>query len=281
MFFILACKIEEFHPNVMTFTWNYLEAGHGKGAPDGVGATCKRTADKIVARKADISNLYNFVDILRENCPGIKIAVIEDAHIERVHNLIKENESDLKSFKGTLQVHQVTGHIYCPNKLIMKSLSCFCNRTCDHYRLGTLEYRNQSKCFKVADVYNTDSEEDISLQNLRKSETIAQAGTSKDLRDKLKVTYGSGDYVLVKFMLKKKEYRYAAICSCYDDEEGELTVTFLKVCNEEGKVFKLDEHDVADVPYDDVIVKLPMPSLIVKGDRVFYNFKKAVNILEK
>lgn len=280
MFFILACKIEELYPNVMTFSWNYHEAGHGKGAPDGVGATCKRTADKIIAQKADITNLYMFVDTLRENCPGIKISVIEDADIEKVHSLIKENESDLKCFKGTLLVHQVMGNIYCPNKLIMKSLSCFCNKTCDHYKLGTLEYRNKSKRFKVAEVY-TDSEEDIPLHNLRKSKTIAQAGTSKDLRDKLKVTYGSGDYVLVKLLLKKKEYRYAAICSCYDDEEGELTVTFLKVCNEEGKLFKLEEHDVADVPYEDVIEKLPIPSLIVKGDRVFYKFKKAVNVLEK
>lgn len=145
-----------------------------------------------------------FTDTLRENCPGIKISVIEDSDIEKVHSLIRENESNLQPFKGTLQVHQVTGTIYCPNKLIMKSLSCFCSSICDHYKLGTLEYKHQSKRLKVAEVYNTDSEEDIPLENLRRSKTNEQAGTSKDLRDKLKVTYGSGDCVLVKFMLKKK-----------------------------------------------------------------------------
>ncbi|CAH2012026.1 unnamed protein product [Acanthoscelides obtectus] len=82
-------------------------------------------------------------------------------------------------------------------------------------------------------------------------------------------------------MVKKKEYRYAAICSYYDDEEGELTVTFLKVCNKEGNLFKLDEGDVADVLYEDVIEKLSMPCLIFKGDRVFYDFKKAINVFEK
>jgi hypothetical protein len=30
-------------------TWNFCECGHGKGAPDGVGAAVKRRADKCVA----------------------------------------------------------------------------------------------------------------------------------------------------------------------------------------------------------------------------------------
>ncbi|XP_049876011.1 uncharacterized protein LOC126377838 [Pectinophora gossypiella] len=281
MFFILACKIQEFFPNIMAFSWNYHEAGHGKGAPDGVGATCKRIADKSIAQNADITDLNMFANTLRESCSGIKISVIEDTDIENVQSLIRENESNFKSFKGTLQVHQVTGNVYFPNKLIMKSLSCFCNSTCDHYKLGTLQFTNQSKPLNVAEFYNTDSEENIPLANLRKNTNIVEAGISEDLEDKLKVTYGSGDYVLVKFMVKKKEYRYAAICSSFDDEEGELSVTFLKVCDIEGKLFKIDEHDVADVPYTDVIEKLPVPCLKVKGDRVFYNFKTTVNVFEK
>ncbi|CAH1998001.1 unnamed protein product [Acanthoscelides obtectus] len=260
MFFILACKLVDFHPNVMTFSWNYLEAGHGKGAPDGVGATCKRTA-----QKANITNVCTFAATLRENCPGIKISVIEDSDIDTVHKLIRENENNLQAFKGTLLVHQVTGHAYFPNKLIMKSLSCFCSPTCNHHKLGILEYTNQSKHLKVVEVYSTDSEEYIPLQKQRKSGTIEQAGISMNLKDKMKVTYYSGDYVLIKFMVNKKEYRYAAICSYYDDEEGELTVTFLKVCNKEGNLFKLDEGDVADILYEDVIEKLSMPCLIVKG----------------
>jgi len=34
--------------------WSFLEAGHGKGPADGVGATMKRTADSQVARGTDI-----------------------------------------------------------------------------------------------------------------------------------------------------------------------------------------------------------------------------------
>ena len=35
-------------------TWNLFEAGHGKGAPDAVGGTIKRMADKFVANGKDI-----------------------------------------------------------------------------------------------------------------------------------------------------------------------------------------------------------------------------------
>lgn len=49
MFFILANKLKYFYKNYTFFSWNYSEAGHGKGAPDGFGAVCKRTADRIVA----------------------------------------------------------------------------------------------------------------------------------------------------------------------------------------------------------------------------------------
>lgn len=35
-------------PQIHSITWNYSEAGHGKGAPDGVGATIKRTVDSYV-----------------------------------------------------------------------------------------------------------------------------------------------------------------------------------------------------------------------------------------
>lgn len=45
MFYFLANHLCKICPNIISFTWNYLEAGHGNGAPGGIGAVCKRTAD--------------------------------------------------------------------------------------------------------------------------------------------------------------------------------------------------------------------------------------------
>lgn len=269
MFYLLGCRIEEFYPLAVKYTWNFHEAGHGKGAPDGVGATCKRSADQLIAHIGDITNLHDFVGVLREKCPGIKISIIEDADIERVNKMIKENEDKQKAFKGTLLVHQVRGNIFIPNKLEMKSLSCFCDDACDHYKLGILQYQTNTNRIQVSAVFS-DSEDDIPL-----------ASTSRDWQETTKTNYVRGDYVLVKFIVRKKEYRYAAICTNYDDDDGELTVAFLQVCNEDGTEFKLNNNDVADVPYGDVIEKLPVPKLVIKKNFKFYKFNKPVNVFEK
>lgn len=47
MFYFLVTHLAEFYPAIKHFTWNYHEAGHGKGATHGVGAVCKRSADRL------------------------------------------------------------------------------------------------------------------------------------------------------------------------------------------------------------------------------------------
>lgn len=83
---------------------------------------------------------------------------------------------------------------------------------------------------------------------------------------------GVSDYarqvcVLVKYVTRKTEYCYAAICSSFDEEDGELRVTFLKICNQEGTLFKLGEKDVSDVPAEQIIRKLPVPNLNYKREQ--------------
>ena len=123
------------------FSWNYHEAGHGKGAPDGVGATCKRTADQVIAQKGDIMNLHKIADTLHKKCPAIKISIIEDVDIKTMDDLINANQNKQIPFQETLKVHQICGNVQHPNRLIMKSLSCFCDPiTCEHYKLGTIKF---------------------------------------------------------------------------------------------------------------------------------------------
>jgi len=39
---------EPFGMGFKSVNWNFMEAGHGKGAPDGIGAVIKRAVDKAV-----------------------------------------------------------------------------------------------------------------------------------------------------------------------------------------------------------------------------------------
>lgn len=274
------------YPNFMTYTWNFHEAGHGKGAPDGVGATCKRTADQVIATGGDITNLEEFATVVRERCPGIKIDVIEGNEIEQMNTFINDKASELIAFQGTLLVHQVVGSAYIPNSLTMKTLSCFCNLDgCDHFKLGSIHYKTQltgqRTRLQTSTVF-TDSEDDaIPLSTYVRNRSDSHSSPEVSGYSQQQNRYNSGDYVLVKYVTRKTEYYYAALCSSVDDEEGELRVTFLKICDQNATLFKLDDKDVSDVPMDQIIKKLPVLNLITKGKRVFYQFEEKIDVFEK
>lgn len=93
--------------------------------------------------------------------------------------------------------------------------------------------------------------------------------------------YNAGDYVLVKFPIKNAEYRYAAVTNEIDDDENDLRVTFLKICDHKVQTFRIDDKDISDVSFDQVIQKLDNPDLIVKGKRIFYRFSTQVDVFER
>lgn len=272
MFFYLCRKLTETYPLICDFTWNYSEAGHGKGAPDGIGGTCKRTADKIVASGTDIPTIDHFAKELSKYCPGIHIFVIPEDEFDLQKRIIEDNRSHIKPFAGTLKVHQVRGN-YLSNTLHMKSLSCFCSNFCPHFRLADIKYtQNNPTKLDVSAVY-TDSEEDVGA-----STSLINAEDNKNTP----MTVKNGDFVLVEYKINGKNYRYAGVCtSDFDNEEGEIQVTFLKISNECGTLFKIDEQDVSDVKWEEILNVLPVPNIIMKGNRVFYKFPKAVDVFEK
>ncbi|CAB0021014.1 unnamed protein product [Nesidiocoris tenuis] len=101
--------------------WNYHETGHGKGAPDGVGATVKRTADKAVAEGSDVVDIETLVTVLRNRLRNVEVRVIGSSSIE---NAISSIPTSLRTFKGTMEVHQIAwrkGDV----ELYMNKLTCF------------------------------------------------------------------------------------------------------------------------------------------------------------
>ncbi len=73
MFYLMIKKIIPSFKVLKTFAWHYSEAGHGKGAPDGVGATLKRTCDRVVGHNRDIANFDQFLQCVTERVKRIKI----------------------------------------------------------------------------------------------------------------------------------------------------------------------------------------------------------------
>ena len=58
-------------------TWNFLEASHGKGAADGVGAAVKRKADNLVTvKQSDITCAKNLYDCLSGSDARVRLFLL-------------------------------------------------------------------------------------------------------------------------------------------------------------------------------------------------------------
>lgn len=117
-----------------SLTWNYSESGHGKGAPDGVGGTLKRTADRLIAEGRDLATFQSLFSALKEYTK-IDLFSVSSEEIEKIEKILKPG---LQAFKGTMMCHQVSLGKKAI-KLNMRQLSCFkcsAEAKCTHYHLG-------------------------------------------------------------------------------------------------------------------------------------------------
>lgn len=132
LFFFFNNKLHQTFRDLQQATWNYHEAGHGKGAPDKIGAVVKRTADQTVAQGKDVVDIETFVQVLCSSTQ-IEICVIESSEIKAMSLLVPQS---LKPFKGTMEVHQIVWKKGDPH-LHMNKLSCFlCSDNCKYYMIG-------------------------------------------------------------------------------------------------------------------------------------------------
>lgn len=133
--------------------------------PDGVGGTLKRTADAIVTRGYDIPDFDAFVEGLITNTKNIVIEAVSDYDIIEKDILLP---TDLRSFKGTQQVHQVIWNDSDKYQVTMRNLSgvekaCIIQpRCCKHVTyLGSHVFRSEI----LSNPSNPDQAHDIKTSN--------------------------------------------------------------------------------------------------------------------
>lgn len=85
-FFLLSTEI--FALGYKGASWNFHEAGHGKGIPDGIGETLNRAADRWVPYGADITSSPDFISEVEKS--GTKVSLF------RVEVSIQKFEDELK-----------------------------------------------------------------------------------------------------------------------------------------------------------------------------------------
>ena len=114
-------------------TWNFSEAGHGKGAADGVGGALKRTADKLASLQHDISSPKLLYDALSATKSSILLFYVGT---DVVDDATASVPLTVPAIPGTMSIHQ----ILCTNygQIKYRDISCFCASdkvSCDCYEI--------------------------------------------------------------------------------------------------------------------------------------------------
>ncbi|KAJ2949449.1 hypothetical protein O0L34_g15365 [Tuta absoluta] len=121
VFFFISQLKNDFE-QLKTITWNYSEVGHGKGAPDGVGAVIKRTVDRMVNFGEDVGTFQQFCEVLDKNIDNVSIKVVQEEDVLEREKLIPSN---LKPFRGTFDTYQALWTDLTSNQVTMRKMCCF------------------------------------------------------------------------------------------------------------------------------------------------------------
>jgi len=89
----------------VSVNWSFMEAGHGKGAPDGVGAVIKRCADKSVLFGHDITDAKTMMDALNHANIAPELYLVEEGSFLECEQKIS---AGMRPVPGTMKIHQVS-----------------------------------------------------------------------------------------------------------------------------------------------------------------------------
>ncbi|KAK1879819.1 Enolase [Dissostichus eleginoides] len=155
-------------------TWNFFQASHGKGAPDGVGGVLKRSADRIVAHRGDIPDAQSLYDKLKSLDTSVELFFVPERDIES-----KTQVPAIAAVKGTLRIHQAIS--LTPGQMKYRDISCLCKR-----EEGVLD----CPCFNLqevtlADVPVSSDESPAKPQALNKRSVQIEASAWKYVEEQL------------------------------------------------------------------------------------------------
>jgi hypothetical protein len=234
IFAMLANHAEEFR---VSATWNYFEAGHGKGPCDGVGGCAKRMADEAVRNeKVVIDDTHGFYAWATkfESAKAVKYIFYTKDDYQAAATRIKRY-SDLKSVPGTMTFHAVVP--LDQHKIQARKTSCYCAACLANPQTTQCEWKSFILC----------------------------QPTKTTVQNQLDIK--SGDYVATKY----DENWYVGMVEEVDEEDGEPRVTFMTRRGAPGS-YKFQwpaREDTIWVTREDVLCIIEPPSQVTKTRKTY------------
>ncbi|GAA6067166.1 NACHT, LRR and PYD domains-containing protein 14-like [Tachysurus ichikawai] len=102
-FFLFSTELAK--RGIKAGTWNFFEASHGKGAPGGVGAALKRTADMLISHGRDIQDAHEIFEALLETNTSIKLFFVNDDTVEQALERMPSNLPAVPATGGSFGLH--------------------------------------------------------------------------------------------------------------------------------------------------------------------------------
>jgi hypothetical protein len=123
-------------------SWNFTEAGHGKGAADGVGASIKSAADRIVANGTSLPDARSVYEQLTAKASSkVKLFYVSAREVQEFADKWPQLNG-LKPVGGTMKTHQIL--IQSPGIIRYRELGCFCSypvlSSCECYDLKVHDF---------------------------------------------------------------------------------------------------------------------------------------------
>ncbi|XP_023181359.1 uncharacterized protein LOC111605902 [Xiphophorus maculatus] len=252
-------------------TWNFFPTSHGKGAPDGIGATVKRCADSIVLRGQDIIDGKLFFDKVSNSLSGVKLQFVTNEDFQSYDSLLLQT---LKSIPGTRNIHQVLAQ---GNVIHCRFLSCFCGepQICKCFSPTIHSFGNTTQDPDVHESSTTAKVQnplEMLMEEMEKEPSKTPKGTTT-LIDPCDVQ--SEDWLVVMYDGKW----WLAKALQIDKEHEDVQVEFF---HPHGPTLsfkqKQGRRDICFVPFSDVLVRLRKPSSPVhtSSTRGVYRISPAV-----
>ena len=260
----------------VTATWNYFEAGHGKGPCDGLGGTTKRMADEAVRQgKAIIQNAADFFRwSLTSTMKEVIFRFTEKEDCEEKKKKFKETQ--IKPVKNSLKLHGVVG--LSSSSLLTSENSCYCEHClkgdhCDQWQHVNLEFRQEKK--KSKEMPEKERNDDAPQEQQHEEQNEQEEKEEKEEEgESSNVVNLNANFVS---MADLKEGQYVACVYCNewfvgkiedtDEEEQEIQVNFMEKAK---SLYRWPRRqDKIWVMYNDVLCIVSEPLPTCKSKRTF------------
>lgn len=254
--------------------WNFLETSHGKGPADGIGATIKCTADRMVAHGTDILDCTSLMHML-DGKVNVQLYVITSEQIDDKAALIQQINP--QPVKGIAAVHQ----LICLKRaeLRYRNLSCYCeNCKCHNLKYINLNIPAHSELYKhqtnIDESQNevekrlTEAESETEMltevveRPTKTDESPSEAGNERSNRqpDKGSESFKANAFYAVAFVQRKNKKRFyiGRLTRPARECDPEIEMTFLEQTMIDGK-YRYDwprREDILEVYKSEVLTEV-------------------------